>query len=356
MKVGILGLPSAGKTTLWCLLTENFEGPDPAQMGKLQLRTVKVQDERLERLRDDYSPKKYTPATLEIGDFPAMAQDSADRDRQGMAQLLAPARTMEALILVLRGFESAMLPGEVDPKADLENIRAELLLSDFAIVEKRVEKLRVQVKKPTPTQAKDKVELELLERVLPHLEKEEPLSTFSFTPEEEKMIHGFQFLSLKPIVPVLNRGESPADPKLLAELSEQAGCQVFEVAAGNELEIQELPEEDQEVFREEFGIVEGARDSIISACYQAAQLISFFTAGDKEVRAWTIRNDETAVEAADEIHSDISRGFIRAEIVGYDDYVEFNGIKGAKENGKFRLEGKEYLVQDGDIIEFRFNV
>lgn len=358
MKIGILGQPSAGKTTLWCLLTENHEGPSPAQMGKLQLKTVKVRDERLERIRDDFQPRKYTPATLEIADFPGLPADSADRDRQGLAQLLAPARNMEALILVLRGFESAMVPapgGKVDPFRDLDEIRTELLLSDFSIVEKRVEKLRLQVKKPTPTQARDRVELELLERVLPHLEAEKPLATFSFTSEEQKMVQGFQFLSLKPLVPVLNRGETPAEPALLERLSEAAGCPVYEVAAGNELEILQLPEEDREVFREEFGIVPGTRNAIISACYAAARQISFFTAGEKEVRAWTIVDGETAVEAAEEIHSDIARGFIRAEVVSYDDYVEHDGIKGAREKGKFRLEGKEYVVKDGDIIEFRHN-
>ncbi len=363
MKVGIFGLPGSGKTTLWCFLTETLEGPDPALAGKVQLRTVKVRDPRLEKLRDDYEPKKFTPATLAIGDFPALPSTSGDKtsadDRASLAKMLAPARIMDVILVVLRSFQSNLSPppgGVVDPFRDWTEIQSEFLLSDLAIIEKRVEKLRVQAKKPTPTQDRDRKELALLERLLPHLEAERALRDFDLHSDEQKMLTGYQFLSAKPMVAVLNRGDAAPDPEQLSTLEARIETAVFPLAAGNELEILQLAEEDQATFREEFGLKAGARDAVISACYEAAGLTSFFTVGDKEVRAWTIRKGEAAVEAAEEIHSDIARGFIRAETVSFDDYVSCGGIKGAREKGQFRLEGKDYVVQDGDIIEFRFSV
>lgn len=357
MKVGIFGLPGSGKTSLWCLLTESLDGPDPSMIGKLQSRAVKVNDARLERLRDDYQPKKYTPATVEICDFPPINVDA--NDRAGLAQLLTPARNMDALLIVLRDFENDLIAphlGTIDPTKEWEEIQAEFLLSDLAIVEKRVEKLEVQVKKPTPTQDQDKKELELLTRLRTHLEQEKPLLDFEFKSDELKRITGFQFLSQKPMVPVINRGEAPPTAERLQEIEKATGRPVFAVAAANEFEILQLSPEDQEEFRSEFSIEPGTRDRIIAACYTATGLISFFTCGDKEVRAWTIHKSDVAVVAAEQIHSDIARGFIRAETVSYDDYAANSGLKGAKEKGQLRLEGKEYVVQDGDIIEFRFNV
>ena len=357
MKVGIFGLPGSGKTCLWCLLSDVVDGPDPAMIGKLQLRTVKVDDLRLERLRDDYQPKKYTPATVELGDFPGVAVD--DQDRAGLAQLLAPARNMDALLIVLRDFDSELRPphlGSVDPVKEWEEIQTELLLSDLSIVEKRVEKLEVQVKKPTPTQQQDRQELALLSRVKAHLDESKPLVDFKFTADELKRVGGFQFLSLKPMVPVVNRGESPLSDERRAEIENGVGRAVYALNAANEFEILQLPPEDQEVFREELGVEAGTRERVIAECYRVAGLVSFFTCGEKEVRAWTIHDGDVAVVAAEQIHSDIARGFIRAETVSYDDYVEHGGLKGAKEKGVLRLEGKEYVMKDGDIVEFRFNV
>jgi len=307
-------------------------------------------------------PKKYTPAQVEIGDFPAMSRD--DQDRAGIAQLLAAARTMEILVVVLRGFDNPAVPppgGKVDPIRDWIEIRSELLLSDLVIVEKRIEKLRVQVKKPTPTQENDRKELALLERLYEHLEADRDLLKFPFTATERKQIQGFQFLSAKPKIAVLNRGESspsPEDMKKLEETVNQGDVDIvcYDVPILNELEILQLPAEEQDMFREELGVTAGTRQKILADCYSEADRISFFTAGEKEVRAWTIRKGEPAVEAAEEIHTDIARGFIRAETVSYEDYVKYDGLKGAKGNGRLRLEGKDYIVQDGDIIEFRFSV
>jgi hypothetical protein len=354
MKIGIIGLPGCGKTTLWRLLTAS--GPtELSHVGaKPRLKTVKVIDPRLVRLRDDYQPKKFTPAAIEVYDFPAVNVDSADRT--GIAELLAPARDMEALIVLLRGFEGEGLP-KSHPAGDLAEIQSELIISDLVIVERRLEKLETQLKKHVAkTFEDDRREKDLLLRLRAELEAERSLSVFPFSAEEKKRVGSYQFLSAKPRVVVLNRGEAPPRPEILASIRGAAGEDPIAVAARNELEIQELPPEEQGPFLAEFGIGEPSGARVIAASYRAAGRISFFTAGDKEVRAWTIRAGETAVEAAGEIHSDIQRGFIRAELVGYQDYVQDGGIKGSKEKGHFRLEGKEYVVRDGDIIEFRFAV
>jgi ribosome-binding ATPase len=356
MKIGIIGLPGSGKTTLFRLLTESFEG-EPAHVGqKPRMKTVKVVDPRLVRLRDDYQPKKFTPASIEVHDFPAVRVEG--QDRSGIADLLAPAREMEALLVVVRSFEAVGMPPP-GPPADLNEILGELILSDLVIVERRLERLEAQLKKHIQkTHEDDRREKELLLRVKTHLEAENDLTGFAFTAEERKRVGSYQFLSAKPRVLVLNRGETPPGAAALASLAAAAaaGAEPIVLAAQSELEVLQLPPEERGPFLEEFGIGEPSRERVIAASYRAAGRIAFFTAGDKEVRAWTIREGETAVEAAGEIHSDIQRGFIRAELVAYEDYRRDGGIKGAKEKGHFRLEGKEYVVADGDIIEFRFSV
>lgn len=351
MKIGILGLPSSGKTTLFSLLTELYDEPSPSHGGnKPSLRSVKVADERLERLRDDYQPKKYSPAALQFLDFPAM---SSENSRGGMAELLAPARELETLIIVLRDYES---PGEdaPDPGADLGEVLGEFIIADLVVVENRLERLKERSKKPN-FDDDDRREQELLDQIRNHLESENPVSSFSLDDVQRKAVSGFGFLSLKPYLIVINSGEGGSDSNT-AELSETAGAEALACKALNELEILQLPLEDQQVFLQEYGIESLSRDSIISSAYRTAGRISFFTAGEKEVRAWTIREGTVAVDAAGEIHSDIARGFIRAEVVAYDDYVACDGIKGAREKGLFRLEGKTYRMADGDVVEFRFSV
>ncbi len=357
MKIGIIGLPASGKTTLWNLLTETYDEAVPAHVGqKPRMKTVKVADARLERLREDHKPKKFTPAQIEVHDFPGVKKEGADRS--GIADLLQPARDMEALIVVLRGFEDGGA-GPADPAGDYKEILGELILSDLVIVERRLEKLEAQIKKHIQkTYEDDLKEQALLGRVKVHLEAERDLSSFPFTPEERKRTGSYQFLSVKPCLAVLNRGDRPPSRERLDPLEKligPGGC-LISIPARNELEVLQLPPEERGAFLQEFGIEEPARDRVIAASYRAAGRISFLTAGDKEVRAWTIRDGETAVEAAGAIHSDIQRGFIRAELVSFADYERDGGIKGAKEKGHFRLEGKEYKVADGDIIEFRFSV
>ena len=351
MKIGILGLPTSGKTTLFNLLTEFYEEPEHAHGGnKPVMRSVKVADPRLERLRDDYEPQKYTPASLQFLDFPAM---SSENSRGGLADLLAPARELETLIVVLRNFVS---PGgdASDPQSDLTEVLGEFIIADLVVVEKRIEKLEERSRKPN-FDDDDRREQALLGEIREHLELEKPVSSFPLDDLQKKMISGFGFLSLKPYLAVINTGEGGGEASE-SGISSEFGTEVLSCKALNELEILQLPPEDQEVFLEEYGIQSFSRKPVIAAAYRTAGRISFFTAGEKEVRAWTIRDGTVAVDAAGEIHTDIARGFIRAEVVSYADYVENDGIKGAREKGQFRLEGKTYVMGDGDIVEFRFSV
>jgi len=352
LKIGILGLPASGKTTLFNLLTEFYDEPDHVHGGnKPVMRSVKVIDPRLERLREDYQPQKYTPASLQFLDFPAVSSESS---RGGLADLLAPARELETLIVVLRDFDSAGGDGP-DPRSDLSEVLGEFIIADLVVVEKRLEKLEERSRKPN-FDDDDRREQALLGEIMKHLESEKPVSSFPLDDIQRKAISGFGFLSLKPYLAVINSGEGGGDGAGGDEIRSETGAEVFTCKALNELEILQLSPEDQEIFLEEYGIESFSREPIIAAAYLTAGRISFFTAGEKEVRAWTIRDGTVAVDAAGEIHTDIARGFIRAEVVSYEDYVENDGIKGAREKGQFRLEGKAYTMVDGDIVEFRFSV
>ena len=351
MKLGILGLPGSGKPTLFDLLAECFDGPDFAHApNKPRVRSVKVRDRRLERLRDDYGPRKYTPAAFELYDFPARAREGS---RAGLADLLAPARELDTLLLAVRAFQ---LPGGPPPsiEADVEEILGELVLADLVVVERRLERLEEKSHKANYTDA-DRREREILGVVLKRLQADERLSGAGLSPEEWKSLGGFGFLSAKPLVVALSAGERLEGLPVEA-VRAKTGSEVVPTCARNELEILQLPEDEQEVFRQEYDIIEPSRDRLVEAGYQAAGRISFFTAGDKEVRAWTIEQGMTALEAAGTVHTDMARGFIRAETVSFRDYLECGSVKRAREKGLLRLEGKEYVVQDGDILEFRFSV
>lgn len=351
MKLGILGLPAAGKSTLFDLLAAHFEGPDYSlDPTKPRVRTVKVRDRRLERLRDDYEPRKFTPAAFELYDFPAA---SAHGERGGLADLLAPARELDALLIVVRAFDA---PGAAapDPLRDLEEVRGEFLLADLVIVERRLERLAEKSRKPTFTDD-DRKEQALLGRIQSELEADRSISSLDLSADDRRRLSCFGFLSGKPLVVVASTpdGRTEVDS---AALGGAAGSEVIALSALNEYEILQLAEEERDEFLREYGIEELRHEEVVSAGYRAAGRISFFTAGEKEVRAWTIRAGESAVEAAGQIHTDIQRGFIRAETVGWEDYEQLGSVQRAKEKGVFRLEGKEYVVQDGDIIEFRFSV
>lgn len=360
MKVGIIGLPGSGKSTLFQLISESFEEPDHRTApNKPRLKHVLVRDRRLERLRDDFQPKKFTPAAVDILDFPGVRKEG--QDRSGLADLLAPAREVDALLVVLRAFRNPAVVGgdAVDPLSELDEVQGELLLTDLVTVERRQEKLEAKRRKPAFTEHDEK-ELELLGRIHSHLESagesDQELSGLELTAEEKKLVSGFGFLSMKPFVVVINAEDAALDPALVGHVAAKTGVEVLAIPLRSEVDILELAEDERGAFLEEYGIERLHRDDVIAASYAAAGAISFFTAGEKEVRAWTIREGDTAYAAAGAIHTDFQRGFIRAEVVSFDDYVAHGGIKGAKEAGVYRLEGKQHAVKDGDIIEFRFSV
>ena len=271
-------------------------------------------------------------------------------------------RQSDALVAVIREFESDVVPhpkGSVDPVRDLEDLQLALVLADLTTMEKRLDRLQrtLKVKKDVESEH----ERDALLKCKEHLEAERPLRDLDLAPEAWKLLRGFGFLSQKPLLVVINVGEGRVGQE--AEILERcracvtgANTTLIAFCAQIEMEIAQLPDEEREGFLADMGIAEPALGRMIQKSYELMGLISFFTAGEPEVRAWTVPNGATAVQSADVIHSDIARGFIRAEVVAYDEYVAHGGIPGSKQAGKFRLEGKEYVVADGDVIYFRFNV
>ncbi|MEQ8767284.1 MAG: DUF933 domain-containing protein [Planctomycetota bacterium] len=352
MKIGICGLSASGKSTVFNALSGQGIAtgiPTPPQ-GDRHVAAVSVPDPRLEKLRDIYQPKKFTLSQVEFTDFPGIPLE----DAKGKGELMADIRAMDALVLVLRDFESEMVAEDRAPASELSALRAEFLLADMAMIEKRIERLEVSVKKPTKTQDRDKKELEILRRCQDQVEAEKEISELNFDANEEEMIRGFRFLTQKPLVAVINTADE-VSPDLVASLDKDASV-VEAMNAKIEEEIAQIDEEERTAFLADFGIDEPATGRILRAIYEASGLHSFFTVGEDEVRSWAIHLKDNAVTAASKIHSDIARGFIRAEVVGYGDFMDAGDMKAAKANNKSRLEGKEYVVEDGDIINFRFSV
>ena len=361
MRMGIIGLEQSGKTTLFSALTQGGGSGVPAS-GKREahLSIVKVPDARLDRLHELYPPAKKIPATIEYLDVAGLGKGSTQR-KGFQEQFLANLRNVDALLCVLRVFANDMVPhpeGSINPKRDLEIIESEFLLSDMAILENRIAKLEKEVRKIKDETLKR--ELTLLQRCYESIENEQPLRELNFMDEEEKMLRGFQFLTAKPILLVLNIGEDDVnkEEQILSEYARLTGTKrtLVCLSAHIEMEIAQLPEDDKAVFQEELGIKEPALHKMIRHSYDLLGLMSFFTSGDDEVRAWTIKKGTRAQVAAGEIHSDIERGFIRAEIVPFEKLSELGSWSKCKDKGVLRLEGKDYIVKDGDVINFRFNV
>jgi ribosome-binding ATPase len=355
MKTAIVGLPMVGKTSLFTILTGVHES---ARVGSMEARVgmTKVPDARLDALAKIFEPPKITHATVEYLDFPAVSKEAL-RDPSYLASL----RVVDAMAHVLRAFESDTVPhekGSVDPVRDFEDIEMELILSDLVVVEKRLERVdkdRKKIKNPEL----DK-EFALLERIKAELEANRALRDLEFSEEDEKRIRGFQFLSQKPMLCVLNLGEN--DAPRLHEVEEQyrrgafAGRKNIAVAAicGKiEAELAELKAEEAEEYLASYGLKESGLERLITATYSLLGLMSFLTAGETEVRAWTIPMNSTAVKAAGAIHSDFEKKFIRAEVVNWKALVEHNGYPGVRDKGLLRLEGKEYIVKDGDVLVIR---
>jgi len=358
MEVALIGMSQSGKSTLFKAVSEgHMQHEGHGGVAQTLKTVVKVPDVRLEKLTQMYHPKKTTHATIRFADLPGL-NFIEESSRQEARRILADARQADMLVLVLRGFQSAsVMPyrDRVNPQADFEELQTEMLLADLEMITNRIEKLKVNVTKPTKNLEQDKRELHLMEKCAAAVDQLQPISTVVENEEQEKMVRSFGFLTLKPLSVVVNIGE---DQLASAETVKIEGTHdgVIALSASIEAELAALPPEERQDFLKEMGISEIAKDRLVQQCYRTMKLISFLTVGEDEVRAWTIPSGCNAVDAAGEIHSDIQRGFIRAETVSYNDLMAAGDMKGVKAAGKMRLEGKTYMVQDGDIINFRFNV
>ena len=356
LRIGIVGLPQTGKTTLFQILTRAHGSGGGSGRQEARVGVVRVPDARLDRLTEMFKPRKTVHATIEYMDMPGSVIDLARTGVQSQAL-----RELDALVHVARVFENDAVPmesGSIDAKRDIENVELELILSDLAVVEKRLERLEKDVKKQkNPALEK---ELQVLKMCRVALEKQTPLREIELGPEESKAIRGFTFLSLKPMLYVLNLGEGDAARANVADqfaaeasFKQRPRTTVSAICGKVEAELAQLTDADAAEFLASYGLQESATSRLINASYQLLGLISFFTVGEDECRAWTIRAGSTAWEAAGEIHSDIQRGFIRAEVTKYEDLMASGSFAEARNRALLRLEGKEYVVQDGEIVHFR---
>jgi GTP-binding protein YchF len=359
LKVSIIGLSNTGKTTVFNALTgQDIETTTyPTISGEPHIGVVKVPDPRLDKLSGIFRPKKTTHATVEYVDYAGLTRGDMEQNRK----IFDLIKDVDATVHVVRAFhDEAVLhpPGEIDPFRDIETVELELIFGDLELVEKRLERMeegRKRGKKPNEAERK------LLIKCRENLEKEVALRDVQFSEEEQEAMKPLQFLSTKPQVVVLNIGENDLNTNSAKELQTRASdrypsLSVVTLCGKIEMEIAQLPPDEKRPFLDELGIDEPASNKLIHACYAMLGLISFLTVGEDEVRAWTIKKGTNAQKAAGKVHSDIERGFIRAEVISFDDFIAAGGMHAAREKGVLRLEGKTYIVRDGDIIDFRFNV
>ena len=353
MKVGLVGFAGSGKTTIFNTLTGlTAEVGGYGAREKANVGVIKVPDSRVDKLAEIFNPKKETYVEMSFVDVAGPQGEQHERTETGLdPKLVQHMREVDALVHVLRGFDSEMLTQPADPARDIKAFDDELILTDMVQVENRLARIKKE---------KDSTrERELLERLKQGLEAERPLRDLDLAHEELALIAGFRFLSLKPLLLLLNVGEEAAASEPPPEVTELAASKkliVIVMPGRAEMDIAQLAEDEQREFLRDLGITEPARDRFIRAAYQLLDLISFLTSGEDECRAWSIRRGTTAHRAAGAIHSDIERGFIRAEVIRFEDLYEFKSEARCREHGKLRLEGKEYVVHDGDVIHFRFNV
>ncbi len=362
MKIGLIGLPTTGKTSLFNLLTGSNIETSEFSTGKVEahIGIAKIPDERLDFLSDMYKPKKKTHATIEAIDVPGLVKGSASGKGVGN-QFLENIRKTDVLVHVIRAFENEHVihpDGSVDPIRDIETINMELLFSDLEVIENRIERIEGS-KKVTKENLE---ELEVLKKCRDGLEEGLLLNNIELDDRERDILKTFSFLSEQPMILVANidedqlqKGTFPGKEEL-EKISAESGIPLIEICVKTELEIGSLDEEDRMLFIEELGITESGIDLLSKTSYDYLGLISFLTAGEDEVRAWPIRKGTIAKLAAGKIHSDIEKGFIRAEVCRFADLKEYGSMQKAREKGLVTLEGKEYVVKDGDIINFRFNV
>jgi ribosome-binding ATPase len=343
MRIGIVGYQGSGKSTVFELLTG--DKPDIGKAHTGQLGAAFVPDARFDRLVELFQPKKESPAKIELFDTPGLSRS----EQAGNAKRLGIIREADALVHVVGAFAGS------DPVADVQSFVTDLVLADLQVVTGRIDRLKKDVSRPIPNKGELEAELEGLKPLEMRLSEGETLHGLELTPVQQKAIRAFALLSGKPHLVLLNTADADVDAATVAKIEAQ-GLMVVAGPLGLELEVAQLPEEERELFATEMGLGQPSRERVLKAIFQLTELITFYTSGEKEVHAWLLKRGSNAVEAADSIHSDLARGFIRAEVQSVDDLLRLGSEREVKAAGLHHTEGKDYIVQDGDEIEIRFSV
>lgn len=356
MQLGIIGFPGSGKTTLFNLLTSSkLPVGDLSGSPRVEFHTAvtSVPEPRLEALDQLLQPQKTTFSQINFTDIGGL---SARARKEGLpASLLNQLAPLDGLMHVVRSFENealAQMFGEVDPQRDVNQMEAELILNDLMLVEGKLERLEEERGKGARDKSEIDRETDLFHRLHAHLSEERGLRTLEFSPDDSRLLSGYGLLSAKPTLIIINHSEN-LEPPLE---SRPRGSSLLHVRGRLEMELSQLDAEDAKEFREEYGLEQPAGEVIIRAAYELLSIISFFTFNQRELRAWPLRDGGSAIEAAEVIHSDIARGFIRAEVIPWDELIKLGGMNQARSAGMLRLEGKDYTVKDGEVIYIRFNI